>query len=199
MFDVKRIIPPILILAMLGGCSKNDEGNQSAQSDGTSQSQGASGEHIANVSKVDGVEKNEGNRVANFNWVDDGGKKISFADFSKDNVVLINFWATWCGPCKRELPDLIALSNEYQGKNIKIIGISVDRDGDVLKMVHDFAAQANLSYPIVIDNGDLEKAFGGIRGIPTSFFVNKKGEIVNKMIGMQSKATFQQALAAITD
>ncbi len=199
MFAFKRIIPPILIVITLGGCSKSGQENQTSQSASTSRAQPASGDYIANVSKVNGVEKNEGNKVANFSWVDEGGKKISFSDYSKDNVVLINFWATWCGPCKRELPDLIALSNEYRDKNIKIIGISVDRDGDVLKLVHDFAAQSNLTYPIVIDNGDLESAFGGIRGIPTSFFVNKKGEIVRKMIGMQSKETFQQALAAIKD
>ena len=198
MFACKSIIPPILAMMVLGGCSKNDQENQSARSAATSQSQ-AAGDYIANVSKVNGVQKNEGNKVANFSWVDEGGKKMSFSDFSKDNVVLINFWATWCGPCKRELPDLIALNNEYRDKNIKIMGISVDRDGDVVKLVHDFAAQSNLTYPIVIDNGDLESAFGGIRGIPTSFFVNKKGEIVRKMIGMQSKETFQQALAAITD
>ena len=194
MFTLKRIIPPLLMIVLVGGCSKDDQGNRSAQSNGTSQSQAATGDYIANVSKVDGVEKNEGNKVANFSWVDEGGKKISFADFSKDNVVLINFWATWCGPCKRELPDLISLSNEYRDKNIKIIGISLDKDADVVKLVHDFAAQSNLTYPIVIDNGDLESAFGGVRGIPTSFFVNKKGEIVRKMIGMQSKETFQRPM-----
>jgi thiol-disulfide isomerase/thioredoxin len=186
----KTTIPPFFVVMMLGGCSHTDGGHGV---------KAASGDYIANVSKVSAVEKNEGNRVANFSWTDGGGKKISFSDFSKDNVVLINFWATWCGPCKRELPDLIALNEEYRGKHIKIIGISVDRDGDVVKLVHDFTAQSNLSYPVVVDNGDLESAFGGIRGIPTSFFVNRKGEIVRKMIGMQSKETFQQALAAIAN
>ena len=83
-----------------------------------------SGEFIANVSYANAVQKNEGTNVADFSWTDETGKKISFADFSKDNVVLINFWATWCGPCKRELPDLVALRDEYKDKNIKILGIS---------------------------------------------------------------------------
>ena len=184
-----------LAIVFLAGCSNDNRGNGSAQSP-AAQSQ-AGGEYIGNVSKVGAVQKNEGNRVADFSWVDESGNKVSFADFAKDNVVLINFWATWCGPCRRELPDLIALNNEYRAKNIKVIGISVDEDGDVLKLVHDFAAQSDLTYPIVVDNGDLQKVFGGIDGIPTSFFINKKGEIVRKMIGMQSKATFQQALLAI--
>ena len=90
----------------------------------------------------------------------------------------------------------ISRPRRVQDKNIKILGISVDQDGDVVNVVHTFAVQANLAYPIVIDNGDLEKAFGGIRGIPTSFFVNKKGEIVKKMIGMQTRETFQSELLA---
>lgn len=195
---ISRIVPALLVIVLFSGCTKNAQDNRSSQSAPAAQPP-ATGDYIANVSKVGAVEKNEGNKVANFSWIDNGGKKISFSDFSKNNVVLINFWATWCGPCKRELPDLIALSNEYENKNIKIIGISVDRDADVLKLVHDFVAQSNLTYPVIIDNGELENAFGGIRGIPTSFFVNRKGEIVRKMIGMQTKETFQQALAAITD
>ena len=180
----------LVIFMMFSGCGKKSEENSSQSSPPSSS------DFIGNVSKVNSVQKNEGAKVADFSWTDETGKKVSFADFSKDNVVLINFWATWCGPCKRELPDLVALRDEYKDKNIKILGISVDRDGDVLNLVHTFAVQANLAYPIVIDNGDLEQAFGGIRGIPTSFFVNKKGEIVKKMIGLQTRETFQAELLA---
>ena len=179
-----------MIFMMFSGCGKKSEENSSQSSPPSSS------DFIGNVSKVNSVQKNEGAKVADFSWTDETGKKVSFADFSKDNVVLINFWATWCGPCKRELPDLVALRDEYKDKNIKILGISVDRDGDVLNLVHTFAVKANLAYPIVIDNGDLEQAFGGIRGIPTSFFVNRKGEIVKKMIGLQTKETFQAELLA---
>lgn len=188
----------IVAFMFAAGCSKNPEKQSSAQSPATAHSSPA-GISAKNVSKVISVEKNEGRKAADFSWTDESGNKVTFAEFSKDNVVLINFWATWCGPCKRELPDLIALHNEYKGKNVKIIGISVDRDADVLGLVRNFAAEANLTYPIVIDNGDLEKAFGGIRGIPTSFFVNKNGDIVKKMIGLQSKETFQAALMAAAE
>lgn len=180
----------LVIFMMFSGCGKKSEENSSQSSPPSSS------DFIGNVSKVNSIQKNEGAKVADFSWTDETGKKVSFADFSKGNVVLINFWATWCGPCKRELPDLVALRDEYKDKNIKILGISVDRDGDVLNLVHTFAVKANLAYPIVIDNGDLEQAFGGIRGIPTSFFVNRKGEIVKKMIGLQTKETFQAELLA---
>ena len=185
----------IVAFIFAAGCSKNPEKQSSAQSR-VNEHASPAGISAANVSKVISVEKKEGRKAADFSWTDESGNKVTFAEFSKDNVVLVNFWATWCGTCKRELPDLIALHDEYKGKNIKIIGISVDRDADVLGLVRNFAAEANLLYPIIIDNGELEKAFGGIRGIPTSFFVNKNGEIVKKMIGLQSKETFQAALMA---
>jgi len=197
-FNRKNIFPIatiffslLMMFAFLSGCAKKDEDNSSAQSESSS-----SGDFVGNVSKVSSVRKAEGTKVADFTWTDENGKKTSFAEFSKDNVVLINFWATWCGPCKRELPDLVAIRNEYKDQNIKILGISVDQDGDVLNLVHNFAQQANLAYPIIIDNGDLQEVFGGIRGIPTSFFINKKGEIVKKMIGLQTKDTFKAELLA---
>jgi len=175
------------------GCSKSSEtnhGNQSATADGT-------GKYVDNVSEIISVQKGTGTHVPDFSWFDENGKKVTFAEFAKDDVVLINFWATWCGPCKEELPDLVALNDEYKGKNIKIIGISIDRDANVLSLVHDFAKQASMSYPIVIDNGDLESAFGGIRGIPTSFFIDKNGNIVQKMLGLQTKEIFRNALTHI--
>ena len=181
----------LVMFAFIAGCARKDEDDSSSKSESS-----ASGNYIGNVAKVSSVQKGEGTKVADFTWTDENGKKTSFADFSKDNVVLINFWATWCGPCKRELPDLVAIRNEYKDQNIKILGISVDQDGDVLNLVHNFAQQANLAYPIIIDNGELQEAFGGIRGIPTSFFVNKKGEIVRKMIGLQTKETFKAELLA---
>ena len=125
-------ISAVTVLALflaLSGCSKKSEGNSSSQSASSS-----SGEYTANVSKVTSVQKGEGAKVADFSWTDETGKKISFAEFSKDNVVLINFWATWCGPCKRELPDLVSLRDEYKDKSIKILGISLDQDGDVVNV-----------------------------------------------------------------
>ena len=189
------IVSAFFALLSISGCAKKSESTPAAQPAVSTASQPA-GSSSSNVSKVISVQRNEGKRVAEFSWTDENGKTVLFSDFSRNNVVLINFWATWCGPCKRELPDLIALHEQYKDKDVRIIGISVDRDGDVLGLVRDFAAQSNLKYPIVIDNGELERVFGGIRGIPTTFFVNKNGEIVKKMIGLQSKETFQAAIIA---
>jgi peroxiredoxin len=185
------IIGTVALIFLVSGCSKSPNANNQ------SSSASSAGNYISNVSKIISVEKGTGDQAPNFSWFDENGKQITFSDFAKDNVVLVNFWATWCGPCKEELPDLVALNEEYKGKNIKIVGISLDKDADVLSIVHDFAKQQNLNYPIIIDNGDLESAFGGIRGIPTSFFIDKKGNIVQKMLGAQTKETFRDALIRI--
>ena len=151
-----------------------------------------------NVSTLLSVEKNNVEQAApNFFWFDKDGKQISFVEFSKGKPVLVNFWATWCVPCVKEMPDLVSLNEEYSAKGALIIGISVDRGGDALNLVSDFTKENNVKYPIVIDNGDLEKAFGGLRGIPTTFYIDKNGKIVKKLIGMQSKETFAKEFDAI--
>jgi thiol-disulfide isomerase/thioredoxin len=151
-----------------------------------------------NVSVLISTERNnDRNSAPNFFWTDHNGKKVSFAEFSKGKPVLVNFWATWCGPCVHEMPDLVALNDEYTAKGALVIGISADRDEDALNLVSGFTKEKNVAYPIVIDNGDLEEAFGGLRGYPTTFYIDKNGKIVKKMIGAQSKATFAKEFDAI--
>jgi len=151
-----------------------------------------------NVSVILTTEKNTTEQSApNFSWYDKNGKKTSFAEFSKGKPVLVNFWATWCGPCIHETPDLVALNEEYSAKGALVIGISADRDDDALNLVSAFTKEKNVTYPIVIDNGDLEEAFGGLRGYPTTFYIDKNGKIVKKMIGAQSKETFTKEFDAI--
>ena len=181
---------PLLIgtLFFFNGCTKTGESKEVVPQ--------PAGKALDNVSEVRSVQFPD-TLVPQFSWIDEKGKSISFSEFSKGNVVLINFWAAWCGPCKRELPDLVELNNEYASRNAKVLGISVDRGEDVLQMVHKFAQANNLHYPIIIDNGELEKAFGGIRGIPTTFFIDKNGKIAQRMIGLQSKAVFASALDAL--
>lgn len=155
------------------------------------------GKHIENVSLLLSVDKKDGNQTPNFFWTNAKGENVSFAEVIKGKAVLLNFWATWCGPCVKEIPDLVELSKEFESKGGIVIGVSVDRDDDALKLVASFAKEKNMTYPIIIDNGDLEQAFGGIRGIPTTFMITKDGKIVNKLVGLQSKEKFTQELNAL--
>ncbi len=177
------------IAVLLIGCEKKQTKETSAET---------IAQYKNNVSILLSTEKNKIAQMApNFFWYDQTGKKVSFAEFSKGKPVLVNFWATWCGPCVHEIPDLVALNEEYIAKGALVIGISADRDDDAVSLVSEFTKEKNVTYPIVIDNGDLEEAFGGLRGYPTTFYIDKNGKIVKKMIGAQSKETFAKEFDAI--
>jgi thiol-disulfide isomerase/thioredoxin len=140
------------------------------------------------VSEIDGVEQ-RADKAPNFVWRDASGKRISFDEFH-DKVTVVNFWATWCGPCRREIPDLDEIHREYSDKGVKVIGVSVDRGPGIFDDVANFAVKFKMNYPVVIDNGDLEQIYGNIRAIPTTFILNKDGKIVERLIGMRSKEVF---------
>ena len=137
-------------------------------------------------------------RVSNFSWKDDDGKTIDL-DSYMGRVTVINFWATWCPPCKAELPDLIALSKDLAGKNVKFIGISVDRGANVLEDLRTFTREKGIPYPVIISNPGLEEAFGSPRAIPTTYIVNAKGAITRTLVGLQSKDVFASAITAAMD
>jgi thiol-disulfide isomerase/thioredoxin len=96
-------------------------------------------------------------------------------------VVLVNFWATWCPPCREEIPELLALKKEYKDR-LEIVGISEDEDGpaEVLK----FARQKGMSYPIVMATQELIDAYGGVPALPTSFLIDTQGRVVQKHSGL---------------
>lgn len=183
----------LLVTLMLIGCSPQDNKQNATPQQQTSAS---ATQYKENVSLVQSVEPQDGT-APNFAFYDESGKQVSFADVAKGKPVLLNFWATWCGPCIKEMPDLVALNEEYKAKGGLVIGISVDKDADVLTLVSDFSKANNVTYPIVIDNGDLENAFGGLRGIPTTFYIDKNGKIAKKLIGLQSKEKFASEFDAL--
>ena len=186
---MKLYVSIFLTFFLMIGCTKTQQQNSNDTADVQA--------YKDNVSMISSVVQSEGDRAPNFTWTDENGNQVSFSEFTKGKAVLINFWATWCGPCVHEIPDLIELNNEYKTKGAVIIGISADRDSDVLTMVHEFSQEKKMNYPIIIDNGDLESAFGGIRGLPTTFFIDKSGAVKKKMLGLQSKATFAKELDAV--
>jgi thiol-disulfide isomerase/thioredoxin len=140
-----------------------------------------------------------------FSLQDLNGKKVSLADY-KGKAVLINFWATWCGPCKIETPWLIDLRNQYASKGFEILGVSTDdidpSDPKAFSQEkHDiaaFVARMHMPYPVLIDGDLLSKPYGGLDAMPTSFFVSRDGTVVAATMGITSKddieANIQKAL-----
>ena len=113
------------------------------------------------------------------------GRDISPASL-RGKVVIVNFWATWCGPCRAEIPDLVALQEKYRD-TLQVIGISEDEVGvDVVKR---FAAEHRVNYPVAMTTPEIEKLFPGISALPTSFILDRESRVVQKHVGMLSART----------
>jgi thiol-disulfide isomerase/thioredoxin len=129
-----------------------------------------------------------------FTLEDLGGKKVSLANY-KGKAVLVNFWATWCAPCKIETPWLVELRNQYASQGFEILGVSTDDiDPDDKKMfaqekqeIAKFVEQMHMPYPVLIDGDKISKPYGGLDALPTSFFVNRDGKVVAAQLGLTSK------------
>lgn len=130
----------------------------------------------------------------NFKLKDLDGKEVELASF-KGKVVLLNFWATWCGPCKAEIPGFVELQEKYRDQ-LTIIGYSVD---DTAELAKKFAAEYKMNYPILLGEGreDVQDAYGPIWGIPASFLISKDGLVCRKHMGIAPKAVFEKEIVAL--
>jgi thiol-disulfide isomerase/thioredoxin len=115
-----------------------------------------------------------------FTAVDLDGHRVSSGTF-RGKVLLINFWATWCPPCRAEIPDLVALQEKYRDQ-VQIIGVSEDEAPP--EVVRKFVADHKINYPVVMTTPDIEKLFPGIGALPTSFVVDRDARVVQKHVGM---------------
>lgn len=121
------------------------------------------------------------------------GKRITKKDLH-GKVAIVNFWATWCGPCRKEIPDFIALQEKYQDKLV-IVGFSVDETGE--DGVREFATTYAMNYPVAMVTTDLRQVFGRIYALPTSLVVDRDGMVVQKHVGLMDSAIYEQEIRAV--
>lgn len=142
----------------------------------------------------------QGKAAPGFTLVSTDGKKVSLSDF-KGRPVLVNFWATWCGPCKLEMPWLEEFSNKYKGQGLVVLGMDEDQDVGPAE-VEKAARKIGVSYPILMPDKkeEIAKAYGGIDYTPETFYVDKSGKVVAVSLGAPSKermeALIQQTIAS---
>jgi len=148
---------------------------------------------IAENKTYAGIQGDE-NKAPDFTLKNVAGENVRLSDF-KGKVVIVDFWATWCGPCRKGIPDLISLQNEYKNK-IAVIGISVDQE-NTKRGVPDFVKQMGINYPILYFNEKVVNDFGGISAIPTTFIIDQKGNIIKKMIGLYPRSEYENQLKTL--
>jgi thiol-disulfide isomerase/thioredoxin len=120
-------------------------------------------------------------------------KPVTLAD-SHGKVILLNFWATWCGPCRAEIPDLVELQNKYKDR-LQILGLVVDDDDqDAIK---EFSGKFGINYPVAIAADDIRRQYGGIVALPTSFLLDAEGRIVQKHEGLRDPVLYETEIRAL--
>jgi thiol-disulfide isomerase/thioredoxin len=120
------------------------------------------------------------------------GKPLTIAAL-QGKVVFLNFWATWCGPCRAEIPDLIALQDRYKGR-LQIIGLNVDdEEADIQKYVDE----TGINYPVAMTSNDVRTQFGGIPALPTSFVLDTAGRVVQKHVGLWNPSVYETEIRAL--
>lgn len=120
------------------------------------------------------------------------GREFSLTEF-QGKPLIVNFWATWCGPCRIEIPMLNEIHRKYASRGVVIVGISTDEDGAV--SVKPFLKEVPIEYVTVLAGTDTEEKFGGILGLPSTFFFDKTGKQIAKAIGVQPREFFEEKIS----
>jgi thiol-disulfide isomerase/thioredoxin len=125
--------------------------------------------------------------AADFKLADLEGNPKTLADY-RGKVIILDFWATWCGPCKMEIPHFVELQNAYGPQGLEIVGV---------KAVSTFAQKYKINYPILMGNDQIVSAYGGVKGIPTAFVITQDGKIFRKYVGYREKKVFESDIRAL--
>lgn len=194
----KLLFTVILAAFVSFNCSKTSETNKDVKPTDTKQNtqqennqQKSTNTGATSSYAVKDVDDNvKKDQMVDFKW-DENGKEMKLSDY-KGKVILLNFWATWCPPCRKELPDLSTLSGEFKDKEFKMIGVSVDDNQEVL---NNFLKTNNLSYTVVYEPNELVSKYMESAGqnqnvVPQTYIIDKNGKVVEAIMGARSKSDF---------
>jgi len=133
----------------------------------------------------------------NFTWIENGKEK-KLSDFLKGKITFMNFWGTWCPPCRAEIPHLIDLSKKYESQGFQIVGIALERsEENAMTLVSDYVKRANINYrnfPSRAYAEEFSKKFGAIQYVPTTFVVGRDGKILETIVGGRDHSTFESII-----
>jgi peroxiredoxin len=142
------------------------------------------------TSKLDAGRK----QAPNFSLKDAAGNPVNLADY-RGKVVLVNFWATWCGPCEVEIPWFIEFEQKYKDQGFAVLGVSMDDDG--WKSVQPYVAKHKINYRVMIGSEVVSQQFGDIASLPTSFVLDRQGRIATNHVGLVDKSEYQNEIVKL--
>ena len=131
-----------------------------------------------------------------FKLKDASGADVKLSDY-RGKVVLLNFWATWCGPCKVEIPWFIDFEKQYKDRDFAVLGVSMDDDG--WKSVNPYVADRKINYRVVIGSDEVTTLYGGVDSLPTTFIIDRDGKVASVHIGLVSKLTYQDEITKLLE
>ncbi len=117
------------------------------------------------------------------------GKTLRLSDF-RGKAVVVNFWATWCQPCKIEMPWFVELQKQYGPAGLQILGISADEDTSAAEL-DKFARGMGVNYPVLLGKEEVEQAYGGIQFLPVTIYVDRDGKVVDKVFGLKGRGEIE--------
>jgi thiol-disulfide isomerase/thioredoxin len=181
-----QILVVLVSLLFMFGCNKNASDINKEQKTDSEVTQGSIESNNPNTSS---------DKAPAFTLDSPSGKKVSLSDY-KGKVVIVDFWATWCPPCRRGIPDLVDIQSEF-GNKVAVIGISVDTD--TRDQVASFAKNFKINYTVLYATPEVVQSYGNIESIPTSFIIDKNGNIVNQFVGLTPKETYVSEIKKLID
>jgi len=169
----KSLLTVICCIILAGGCDKKESRNENMASNNN---------HTA---------VSESEKLPDFTLKTLAGDEVNLRRLEGQKVVVVNFWATWCGPCRHEIPDFNDVYSRYRGRGVEFLGIAVDESPKTV--VPEFLQEHPISYPVLLGSPDLTFRYG-VRGLPTTFIIDRAGKISKRIVGMTSAKTLEAEL-----
>jgi peroxiredoxin len=139
-------------------------------------------------------EEKDRKKAPEFALKDANGEIAKLSDY-RGKVVLLNFWATWCGPCEIEIPWFVEFQRQYKDRDFAVLGVSLDEDG--WKSVRPFMAREKLNYRVMVTTEQVDQMYGGVDSLPTTFVIDREGRVASSHVGLASKNTYRQEILTL--
>ena len=189
----------LMVLLVVAGCSqqtdKTAQNNETASSTQAGSSMTAAGNEDAKATKAAGLlPLDQAPMAPEWTLPQVDGSNLTLSEH-RGKVIILDFWDTWCPPCKREIPGFIELQKQYGDEGLVVIGAAFGRDGQ--GAVNQFVKEWGINYPIVLANSQVNRQYGGINSIPTTFVIDREGRARAKHVGYVAKEVFEQQIKAL--